>query len=212
MQLVAANAAFPIPCVGYFMGDATAIEGSEEELIQRAKTGDRAAFGILVRAHQGRTFGLAVRMLGARSEAEDAVQETYLRAWRALRYYDGRAALSTWLHRICVNVCLNIIRRRRRSKHQAVEDIRLPALDGPDPAAAAESRRRFQVVAAAVDGLSPSLRSTAVLVLLEGASLAEAAEVLGCPEGTVAWRIHEARRKLREAVRAAGEDIGGEGS
>ncbi|MEM9189543.1 MAG: sigma-70 family RNA polymerase sigma factor [Myxococcota bacterium] len=181
-------------------------EPQEAELLKRAQAGDRGAFGRLVRLHQRRVYACAVQMLGDRGEAEDAVQDAFLRAWRAIERFDGRSELSTWLYRICVNVCLNTLRKRRRVKASDIQDPRIPepAADplqgGTDPGAATEQAQLYQRLGAALDQLSPSLRTTVVLVLIQGMPHKQAAEVLGCPEGTVAWRIHEARRRLHSIL------------
>ncbi len=176
------------------------------ELLAKAQGGDRAAYGQLVRLHQRRVYACAVQMLGDAGEAEDAVQEAFLRAWRALGRFDGRSELSTWLYRICVNVCLNTLRRRRRNAHADIADPRIPeppadpSQGSTDPVIAVESAELYRRISRALDQLSPSLRATVVLVLMQGVAHKEAAEILGCPEGTVAWRVHEARRRLRAAL------------
>lgn len=178
-------------------------DASERALLHAAQEGDRRAFGQLVRMHQQRIHACAIKMLGDRGEAEDAVQETFVRAWRALDRFDGRSKLSTWLYRICVNVSLNVIRRRKRVSAADVDDPRIPepAADpmqgGTDPERHAETVQLYGRLGEALDALSPSLRTAVVLVLLEGMAHKEAATVLGIPEGTVAWRIHEARRRMR---------------
>ena len=181
-------------------------DNEEAQWIERAQKGDRAAFGRLVRLHHRRIYACAAQMLGDRGEAEDAVQETFLRAYRAIDRFDGRAELSTWLYRICINVSLNALRRRKRTDAADVNDPRIPepAADpsqgNSDPRHALEGAELYRRLATALDELSPSLRSTVVLVLLEGMPQKDAAEVLGCSEGTVAWRVHEARRRLREKL------------
>jgi RNA polymerase sigma-70 factor (ECF subfamily) len=178
-------------------------DASEGALLQAAQEGDKRAFGRLVRMHQRRVHACALKMLGDRGEAEDAVQETFVRAWRALDRFDGRSKLSTWLYRICVNVSLNVIRRRKRVSAADVDDPRIPepaadpAQGQTDPELHAETVQLYGRLGEALDALSPSLRTAVVLVLLEGMPHKEAAAVLGIPEGTVAWRIHEARRRMR---------------
>lgn len=181
-------------------------DAREAELIERAKNGDGAAFGQLVRQHQRRIYACAVQMLGDRGEAEDAVQETFLRAYRAIDRFDGRAELSTWLYRICINVSLNALRKRKRVDAADVNDPRVPepAADptqgATDPRHGAQAVQLYGRLTQALDSLSPSLRATVVLVLIEGVPQKEAAAALGCSEGTIAWRVHEARRRLRDLL------------
>lgn len=185
---------------------------NEAELLDAAKRGDRTAFGRLVRLHQRRVFACALQMLADKGEAEDAVQETFLRAFRAIERFDGRSELSTWLYRICVNVCLNALRKRRRVQPTDLSDPRVPepvadpSQGETDPGQTMETAQMQARLANALDTLSPSLRTTVVLVLIQGMPHKEASEVLGCPEGTVAWRIHEARRKLRALLSERSED------
>jgi len=181
-------------------------EPSEQELLAAAREGDRRAFGRLVRLHQRRVHACAVQMLGDGGDADDALQETFVRAWRAIDRFDGRSRLSTWLYRVCVNVCLNHIRKRKRHEAADLADPRVPdppadpTQGGTDPRRAIEVSQLQGRIAVALDGLSESLRTTAILVLVQGMPQREAAEVLGCSEGTIAWRIHEARRRLRAAL------------
>ncbi|MFT5359105.1 MAG: RNA polymerase sigma-70 factor (ECF subfamily) [Polyangiales bacterium] len=175
----------------------------EAELLTKASEGDRSAFGHLVKMHQGRVSACATKMLTSPSEAEDAAQETFIRAWKALARFDGRSKLSTWLYRICVNVCLNRIRSQKGKRHADLDDPSSPDIaadsqkSGNDPGHALELSELQARLQASLDRLSPSLRSAVVLVLIEGMPHKEAGDVLGVPEGTVAWRIHEARRRLR---------------
>lgn len=181
-------------------------DATEADLIERAKSGDRAAFNALVRQHQRRVYACAIHMLGDRGEAEDAVQETFLRAFRAIDRFDGRAELSTWLYRICINVSLNTLRRRKRVDAADIHDPRVPepAADASqganDPRHAVQTIQLYGRLSKALDELSPSLRATVIMVLIDGVPQKEAAEALGCSEGTVAWRVHEARRRLREKL------------
>lgn len=181
-------------------------DAKEADLIERAKSGDRTSFSALVRQHQRRVYACAIHMLGDRGEAEDAVQETFLRAFRAIDRFDGRAELSTWLYRICINVSLNALRRRKRVDASDIHDPRVPepAVDATqganDPRHAVQTIQLYTRLAKALDELSPSLRATVVMVLIDGVPQKEAAEALGCSEGTIAWRVHESRRRLREKL------------
>lgn len=193
---------------GFRLGVATffMLQATEAELIEQARRGDRAAFGQLVRTHQRRVFAVALHVLGDRGEAEDATQETFLRAYRAIDRFDGRSAFYTWLYRICVNVSLNVLRRRKRVDAFDLSDPRLPEQSADpsqgltDPTGSADARALYGGLAKALDALSPSLRTTVVMVLIDGVPQKEAAATLGCSEGTIAWRVHEARRRLREAL------------
>jgi RNA polymerase sigma-70 factor (ECF subfamily) len=173
----------------------------ERSWLDRARAGDKAAFGMLVRQHQRRVHRLAVQLTGNSGDADDVVQETFLRAYRAIDRFDGRAEMFTWLYRICVNVALNLRRQRRRVVAD-LDDPRVPEPreSGADPATRAEEAQSYARLAAALDGLSESLRVTMVLACVEQLPYKDIAGVLGCSEGTVAWRVHEARRRLRESL------------
>jgi RNA polymerase sigma-70 factor, ECF subfamily len=183
---------------------------SDRELVDRAKAGDAAAFGLLVRRHQPRIHRLALHLLRSSAEAEDVAQDTFIRAYRALGRFDGRSEPYTWLYRIAVNLSLNALRSRRaRRTTSASEDPRLEALVASAPApmdvpSDAAQKELYAALAHAIDGLSDTLRTTLVLVCVDGRSHEEAAVILGAPEGTIAWRVHEARRKLREFMAKRG--------
>jgi RNA polymerase sigma-70 factor, ECF subfamily len=199
---------------------------SDRELALRARPsdgtpGDPNAFGEIVRLHQRRIYRLAVHMLRDRTEAEDATQETFLRAYRALAQFEGKSALYTWLHRIAIHVCLNRLRSGRaisRPLLQAEGDARLEAVDalvgeGQEPVdgeAMASRRELYRALAAGVDTLSETLRTTLIVVCIDGFSHEEAASILGAPTGTIAWRVHEARRRLTEYMSARGFKGGSE--
>jgi RNA polymerase sigma-70 factor (ECF subfamily) len=171
--------------------------------LELARAGDRAAFGRLIRQHQQRIHRLALHLTGNAGEADDVTQETFLRAYRAIGRFDGRADLFTWLYRICVNVALNLRRQRKRATTD-LSDPRVPEPvstgAGSDPAQAAVDAQAYRDLSRAMDGLSEALRVTLVLACVEQVPYAEIAQTLGCSEGTVAWRVHEARRRLRDAM------------
>lgn len=175
----------------------------EEQLqwIERARGGDRQAFGHIVRQHQRRVYRLALHLTGSGGDADDVTQETFLRAYRAIDRFDGRADIFTWLYRICVNVALNLRRASKRVTAD-LDDPRVPepVSDGEGPAVTAEQAQSYRALARAMDALSESLRTTLVLACVEQLPYKDIAQILGCSEGTVAWRVHEARRRLRDAL------------
>ena len=191
-----------------------AAQQSDRDLVDAAKTGDAEAFGTFVRRHQKRVFRLAVHMLRNAAEAEDVSQEAFVRAYGALDRFDGRSEPFTWLYRITVNLSLNVIRSRKTSQSAgAADDPRLEALlverrpEFSEPDRRATDRELGQALCEAVDSLTETLRTTLILVAVDGLSHAEVSAVLGCPEGTVAWRIHEARKKLREFLERRGHEV-----
>ncbi|MCC6902022.1 MAG: sigma-70 family RNA polymerase sigma factor [Polyangiaceae bacterium] len=184
---------------------------SDRELVDAARKGDAEAFGVLVRRHQRRIYRLAAHLLRDGAEAEDVTQDTFVRAYGALDRFDGRSEPFTWMYRIAVNLSLNAIRSRKTGRKATTPDD--PRIEGlladqksveADPARLAADRQAARALAEGVDLLSETLRTTLILVSVDGLSHAEAAEVLGCPEGTVAWRVHEARKKLRAHLEQAG--------
>jgi RNA polymerase sigma-70 factor, ECF subfamily len=179
---------------------------NDRELVDQARKGDAQAFGTLVRRYQRRIFRLAFHLVRAGAEAEDVTQETFVRAYQALDRFDGRSEPFTWLYRIAVNLSLNSIRARKSSRASTPsDDPRIEAMltetrpsAGRDPAMATQQREMAAALCDGIDALSDTLRTTLILVCIDGVAHDDASKILGCPEGTVAWRVHEARRKLRE--------------
>ena len=175
--------------------------------VEQAQKGDRKAFGELVRFYQRRVFYVSFHMTHNKSDAEDLVQEAFLRAYRGLKTFDFKCDFFTWLYRITVNVTLNHLRKSKRQPTVSMSDDALPrklerrVAEGADPREQAEVRQLFERVLKGIDDLSPELRITLVLFSLHGLSHREVAKILSCPEGTVAWRISEARNQLRRALK-----------
>jgi RNA polymerase sigma-70 factor (ECF subfamily) len=184
----------------------------EADLLARARQGDTAAFGALVRLHQRRVYAAALHVTGNHSDADDVAQEAFVRAYRGLRSFDGRSDFFTWLYRIAVNTALNRLRSTKRASALASAGATEAAQVGgrpeglgapnllPDELAALGEQVRSTLVA--MSELSPSLRVTLVLATVEGLGHKQIAEILDIPEGTVAWRVNEARRLLRERLGA----------
>lgn len=139
-------------------------------------------------------------------------QDTFVRAYGALDRFDGRSEPFTWIYRICVNLSLNALRSRKTRRASSPEDPRVEALlvderpASSSPQRTSADKQLGRALLEGIDGLSETLRTTLVLVCIDGLSHAEAGEVLGCPEGTIAWRVHEARKKLRGALSERGFD------
>lgn len=189
---------------------------TDRELVEQTKAGDNQAFGVLVSRYQRRIFRLAFHLVRTGAEAEDVTQETFVRAYQAIDRFDGRSEPFTWLYRIAVNLSLNTLRARKQTRNSTPsDDPRIEALltetrpsSGGDPAAASQQRQLAAALCDGIDALSDTLRTTLILVCMDGLAHEDAARVLGCPEGTVAWRVHEARRKLRAYL--ADRGFGGE--
>ncbi len=193
-------------------------ERTDRELVTAAREGDAEAFGLLVRRHQRRVYRLAVHLLKSGAEAEDVTQDTFVRAYGALDRFDGRSEPFTWIYRICVNLSLNALRSRKTRRASSPDDPRIEGLlvdnrpAGASPARSTADKQLGRALVESIDELSDTLRTTLVLVCIDGLSHAEASQVLGCPEGTVAWRVHEARKKLRGMLSERGfndDDIEG---
>ncbi|PYG29483.1 RNA polymerase sigma factor [Pelagimonas varians] len=166
----------------------------DEELALAAAGGDREAFGALLSRVYDRMFGLAFKLTGNRAEAEDLVQDICAALPGKLTRFRGDAKVTTWLYRIVVNAARD--RHRRRSTH-AKAASGWGDWEVSRRAAEAEAAERADWLRLAMDALTPpELRETLVLVL-EGLNHAQVAEILDVSEGTISWRISEAKKKLR---------------
>ncbi len=187
---------------------------SDAELLARHVAGDRAAFGLLVERHRDRLWAVAVRTLGDREEAADALQDALVSAFRAAHTFQGRSAVTTWLHRIVVNACLDRARRAatRRTGSLDEDPQRLDTLGGEaEPTDALVVRQELRrELAAALASLPPEQRLALVLVDMQGYPVAEAAEVLGVPVGTVKSRCARGRARLLPLVRHLRGDAAGD--
>ncbi|MCC7539464.1 MAG: RNA polymerase sigma factor [Deltaproteobacteria bacterium] len=170
-------------------------------MVDAARGGDPKAFGELVRRYRPRIYALALHMTGSTSDADDIAQDAFLRAFNKLPEFEGRSEFFTWVYRIALHRALNAKRDKKRRPTVDMEDPRVSkavtADAWGDPRRASELRETYSRLLTAFDLLSPLLRTTVVLVVLQGLSHAEAAVVLGTNEGTIAWRVHEARSQLK---------------
>ncbi len=170
-------------------------------LVRAVQGGDPQAFEELVRRYRHRIYALALHLTGRPSDADDITQDAFLQAYRKIHAFEGRSEFFTWLYRIALHRALNVNRDKKRRRAVGLDDPRVSAavaVDAAgDPRRALELSESYAQLLAAFDELSPLLRTTVVLTTLQGLSHREAAVVLETTVGTVAWRIHEARRQLR---------------
>lgn len=165
---------------------------NERDLVVAAQRGDRAAFGELVRAHERRAYVVARAIVANHEDAEDAVQDGFLHAYRALDRFLPDQAFGAWLHRIVANAALDITRRRKvRDADELPETVASPFRD---PAEGSELRRRLR---AALETLPARQRAVIVLHDVEGFKHSEIGKILDIPEGTARSDLHYARTLLR---------------
>ena len=180
---------------------------SDADAVSRARNGDHDAFRVLVLRYQGRAYRLAVRLLGDPELARDAVQEAFLKAYGSLGRFEGRSGFYTWLYRLVFNLCIDLKRRDRSTRHVewndevasnvAPESEAIPA-GGPDEES--ERGELRQALARAIERLPDEARRTLLLREVDGLSYSEIAKALGIPKGTVMSRLHHARRRVRQLL------------
>ncbi|HZH91474.1 MAG TPA: sigma-70 family RNA polymerase sigma factor [Pyrinomonadaceae bacterium] len=181
---------------------------SDEQIVERALSGDADAFGEIVRRWERRIYALAYGILGREEEARDATQETFIAAFRNLRGFRGEAKVSSWLHRIAVNQCIT---RQRRARTRAEDSLeagtggeQFAAPPRCSPVRQAEGRERTDAVRRAVAALPPELREVIVMKEFEELTFQEIADALGVPLSTVKSRLYTALKQLRPRLEKYG--------
>ncbi len=175
--------------------------------VELARSGDEGAFRRLVERHSRAVFQLAYRMTGSEPDAEDVVQDSFLKAYRELRRFESRSSFGTWLHRITVNCAYDLLRKRPRHKAEPLEPeddesraltLEADAATRPDRLAfSAEVERRMRT---AMDALTPAERSAFVLRHLEGRSIEEIGAALGLHMSATKHSVFRAVQKMRRAL------------
>ncbi len=172
-------------------------------LVDRARAGDAEAFRELVERYSARIFRLAWRILGDEAGAEDAVQETFLRAYRSLSRFDARSQFGTWLHRIAANTSVEILRKHQHQRFRQEpigEETGAASSADPGPDRRALSQEVERAVRGALADLSPMERAAFVLRHFEGRSIAEICGALGLRESAGKQAIFRAVKKLRRSL------------
>ncbi|HSG95654.1 MAG TPA: RNA polymerase sigma factor [Afifellaceae bacterium] len=172
---------------------------TDSELAKSASEGDREAFRRLLERHYDMMHRVALGVTGSAADAEDIAQDVCVALVRKIRGFRGEALFSTWLYRVVINACRDFARRQATSKALVGNYVAYRELDEADHA---DTAARLEWLQDAYLQLPPDLRETVLLVVAEEMTHAQAAAVLGCAEGTIAWRMSTARKRLKLELEA----------
>jgi RNA polymerase sigma-70 factor (ECF subfamily) len=191
------------------------VECCDRSLVRRAQSGERSAFNVLVRKYRHRIMNLSMRYTRNRADAEDAVQETFIKAYWGLKHFRGDAAFSSWLHRIAVNSAKSVLLLRARDASVFRSDtgdndemnetsVAPKELDTPEELALTDEIR--DAVTAAIESLGEEQRHAIVLREIHGLSYSQVASTMSCPVGTVRSRVFRAREAIDNQLRHVFDD------
>ena len=171
------------------------------ETIQEAKNGDARAFALIVRQYRQSVFRICVRILGDSDEAEDAVQETFVRAWQAISGYDIRFSIATWLGAIACRLCYDVLRRRKRQRRYEQEALWHHSGDCVrDPESDVSGRDLEMLFRKVTSDLAPMQKTVFVLAEIEGLTFEEAHRITGWSTVQIKSNLYIARKKVRKAL------------
>jgi len=181
---------------------------TDNELIRQVLAGETNAFSELVERYQSKVYSLALRMCGSEDDAFDLAQDAFVRAWQSLGSYRFDAAFSSWLFRLTSNICIDYLRKKKRSKVISLtfeddegEEVQLELPDpGPTPEQALLRAEERAMLAEAMNALPVEARQILTLRAIDALSYEQIAEVMGLPEGTVKSRLSRAREQLRKKL------------
>jgi RNA polymerase sigma-70 factor (ECF subfamily) len=177
---------------------------TDHELIYEAQAGDRAAFSMLVERHYKFMFRSAWQWLGGKQEAEDMAQEAAIKLAQNINSFRFESAFTTWLYRLTINTAKDYckVKNRNNAREQPLfEDVEFVS-----PELSAEQQLMHKDVLQALAALPEQLSETVIIVCWQGLSHKEAGEIMECPEGTVSYRVHEARKKIAEKLELKGKE------
>ncbi|MNO59017.1 ECF RNA polymerase sigma factor SigW [compost metagenome] len=190
------------------LGENMVVNHFDTRLVKLARKGDQGAFAELVDLYKDKIFHLAYRMLSNRHEAEDIVQETFLRVYKNWNRYDEKQKFSTWIYRIATNLCIDRLRKRKPSYYLDAEMNDQEGMDGysliPGDERTPESEYLLsetqQMIHHAIEGLPAKYKSVIILRYLQEMSLQEIGDILDMPVTTVKTRVHRGREFLRKKL------------
>ncbi len=187
---------------------------NERLLLEKAKSGDVAAFESLIQGCQKKVFNIALRMLENKDDAFEVSQEVFIKIFRSLSNFKGNSSFSTWVYKITVNICLDEIRKRKNARVLSLDEtvkykdseVQLQIQDdGPTPDIEAEKNEIKRVVNNAIKDLNEEHRMVIILRDIQGFSYEEISQMTSCPEGTVKSRLNRARQSLKEILKSKKE-------
>ena len=184
-----------------------AVERSDEELVRRSQQDDERAFGELVGRYESKVYSLALRMLRNPEDAEDVLQDTFLRAYRGIKAFQGNSTFSTWIYRIAANSALMRLRKKQLPT-VSIEDADeretpVSIVDWkPGPVEQLLTKETLQAMDEAIEALPPEFRQVFILRDVEELSNAEVADILDLSVAAVKSRLHRARLKVRNRLAA----------
>ena len=173
------------------------VRNADLELVGRIRAGDGSAFEAMYRQHATRLYNLASRMIGARGEADDLLQDIFLLAYRKIGSFRGESSLGTWLYRLAMNHCLDVLRNRQTRMGQQTDSLDepdAPPVASPVPLVGSVSRIDLE---RAIESLPPACRAAFLLHDVEGFGHQEVGTMLGISDGTSKSQVHKARMRIR---------------
>lgn len=186
------------------------VEPSDQEIVEHCQRGELRAYELLVHRYRQRVYGLAYGMLRNEQDATDVAQETFVRAWQAIRKFKNDSSFYTWIYRITTNLCIDLVRRRDRQPTTPFEEtidpdtaasVAEPPSAHPLPPQELERKELRDRIDAALQELSPAHRVVIQLREFDGLDYAEIARLAGCSIGTVMSRLHYARKHLQKLLK-----------